>query len=163
SGPSSGTLTLNADGTFTYTPAAGFSGTDTFTYRASDGGAVSGEATVTITVSPAERPGVTLKPDPLAPGAFVLEVRGTPLNDVIDIRRAGKSNRIEVTILSAGFNFSGSYPVTFTRVVVYGLGGDDRIRVQDKVTVPVWLYGGDGNDQLEAGGGMSVLVGGDGD
>ena len=37
SAPSHGTLTLNADGSFTYTPAANFNGTDSFTYRASDG------------------------------------------------------------------------------------------------------------------------------
>ena len=37
SGPSNGTLTLNADGSFTYTPDDGFSGVDFFTYEASDG------------------------------------------------------------------------------------------------------------------------------
>ena len=36
-GPTNGTLTLNPDGSFTYTPAAGFYGTDTFTYVANDG------------------------------------------------------------------------------------------------------------------------------
>lgn len=35
--PTSGTLTLDPDGTFTYTPNAGFVGTDTFTYLAFDG------------------------------------------------------------------------------------------------------------------------------
>jgi hypothetical protein len=34
--PSDGTATVNADGTFTYTPKAGFKGTDTFTYTTSD-------------------------------------------------------------------------------------------------------------------------------
>jgi large repetitive protein len=37
SGPSSGTLTLNEDGSFTYDPNPEFSGTDEFTYRVSDG------------------------------------------------------------------------------------------------------------------------------
>ena len=46
-----GTVTLDADGSFTYTPAANFNGTDSFTYTASDGTAVSNVATVTITVS----------------------------------------------------------------------------------------------------------------
>ena len=48
-----GTLALAANGSFTYTPAAGFDGTDSFTYRASDGSAQSGTATVTITVTAA--------------------------------------------------------------------------------------------------------------
>jgi len=36
-----GTLTLNTDGTFAYTPATNFNGTDSFTYRAVDGWAAS--------------------------------------------------------------------------------------------------------------------------
>ena len=40
----------NADGTFTYTPNANFNGTDSFTYRVTDG-ATSDTATVTITVA----------------------------------------------------------------------------------------------------------------
>jgi VCBS repeat-containing protein len=51
SGPANGSLTLNANGGFSYTPAAGFSGTDSFTYRAHDGTAHSNLATVTITVT----------------------------------------------------------------------------------------------------------------
>jgi VCBS repeat-containing protein len=51
-GPVSGTLTLNSNGSFTYTPNAGFSGVDTFTYRATDGTNVSAPVVVTITVVP---------------------------------------------------------------------------------------------------------------
>ena len=51
SGPTNGTLTLNADGSFTYTPSANFSDSDGFTYQASDGTLQSGLATVTITVT----------------------------------------------------------------------------------------------------------------
>lgn len=50
-GPASGALALNANGSFTYTPSAGFAGVDTFAYRASDGQATSGIATVTIAVA----------------------------------------------------------------------------------------------------------------
>ena len=51
-GPANGTLSFNANGTFAYTPNANFHGKDSFTYRASDGKAVSNTATVTITVNP---------------------------------------------------------------------------------------------------------------
>ena len=49
--PANGVLVLNEDGSLTYTPAASFSGTDSFTYRASDGVATSDPATVTIQVN----------------------------------------------------------------------------------------------------------------
>ncbi|WP_226576848.1 cadherin-like domain-containing protein [Acuticoccus sediminis] len=48
--PASGTLVDNGDGTLTYTPPAGFVGTDTFTYTISDG-SVTDTATVTVSVS----------------------------------------------------------------------------------------------------------------
>jgi alpha-tubulin suppressor-like RCC1 family protein len=51
SGVSHGSLTLNPDGSFTYTPTAGYAGTDSFTYRARDtSGANSSPTTVTLTV-----------------------------------------------------------------------------------------------------------------
>jgi VCBS repeat-containing protein len=61
SGPSHGTLTLNANGSFTYSPAANYNGSDTFTYRASDGTLTSNLATVTITVTAVnDAPAVTV-------------------------------------------------------------------------------------------------------
>jgi hypothetical protein len=50
--PQQGTLTLNSDGSFSYTPQASFTGTDSFTYQASAAGVTSNVATVTITVTP---------------------------------------------------------------------------------------------------------------
>ena len=47
----SGTLTLNTDGSFTYTPDTNFVGTDSFTYHANDGTDDSNIVTVTITVT----------------------------------------------------------------------------------------------------------------
>ncbi len=55
-GPMTGTLALNPNGAFSYTPPANFNGTVTFTYVASDGDLSSQPATVTITVTPVDQP-----------------------------------------------------------------------------------------------------------
>ena len=46
-----GTLALNANGGFTYTPTTGYSGPDSFTYHANDGTANSNIVTVSLTVN----------------------------------------------------------------------------------------------------------------
>ncbi|WP_420629758.1 Ig-like domain-containing protein [Candidatus Leptofilum sp.] len=48
---SNGTLTLNADGSFTYMPNTNYNGSDSFTYFANDGTVNSGSATVTINIA----------------------------------------------------------------------------------------------------------------
>jgi len=50
--PAHGSLIFNSDGTFTYTPTKGFSGTDSFTYTITDSSGRTATATVTITVLP---------------------------------------------------------------------------------------------------------------
>jgi hypothetical protein len=51
-GPADGALTLNADGSFSYTPNNNFVGTDSFTYDDVQGSTTSNVATVTIMVNP---------------------------------------------------------------------------------------------------------------
>ena len=58
-----GVVSLNPDGSFTYTPAAGFVGTDQFRYAATDSNG-STPADVTITVDAAPDPGPGPDPDP---------------------------------------------------------------------------------------------------
>ena len=45
-----GSLTFNADGSFSYTPDSAFIGEDTFTYHANDGAANTSTVSVTIRV-----------------------------------------------------------------------------------------------------------------
>ena len=56
-GPVHGILSLNADGTLSYTPTDLFSGTDSFQYQITDGSVTSNIATVTIDVVPSVSPG----------------------------------------------------------------------------------------------------------
>ncbi|HVL52917.1 MAG TPA: Ig-like domain-containing protein, partial [Vitreimonas sp.] len=55
-GPSNGTVTLDADGSFVYVPAADFNGPDAFTYRAADGLDTSPVTTVSILVAAVDDP-----------------------------------------------------------------------------------------------------------
>src|SRR5207247_9149463 len=50
SGPGHGTLSLNANGSFSYAPAANYNGPDSFTFKANDGSADSNVATASISV-----------------------------------------------------------------------------------------------------------------
>jgi Bacterial Ig domain/HD domain len=49
--PTNGAVAIASDGSFTYTPASGFAGSDSFTYRIDDGTGRSADGTVTITVT----------------------------------------------------------------------------------------------------------------
>jgi 6-phosphogluconolactonase (cycloisomerase 2 family) len=67
--PAHGTLGQLTNGTVTYTPAAGYSGPDSFTFDATDGSNPSAPATVTITVGAPAPPSVPVAPAAPAPPA----------------------------------------------------------------------------------------------
>ncbi|TXS92153.1 tandem-95 repeat protein [Parahaliea maris] len=74
--PASGALALQADGSFRYLPAPGFDGQDSFTYRVSDGADDSGDATVTIDVTPVNVPPLAGN-DPATGTAYITEQNRT--------------------------------------------------------------------------------------
>ena len=76
SGPTHGTVTLNPDGSFTYTPASGYNGLDAFTYATHDGILESLPATVSLTVL-APPPAAT---PPVAEDDYYDTPAGTPLS-----------------------------------------------------------------------------------
>lgn len=73
-GVSHGTLVVNTNGTFTYTPATGFTGSDSFTFRVNDGTVNSLPATVDITVTSQTNSA------PIANSATLNTALNTPLN-----------------------------------------------------------------------------------
>jgi VCBS repeat-containing protein len=85
--PLHGSVTLDPDGSFDYVPAANFFGTDTFTYRASDGAQTSNLATVSITVNPVEDAPVAVD------DTYLVEDLGSL---VVDAQNGVLSNDIEV-------------------------------------------------------------------
>jgi len=82
-GPAHGTLTLNPDGSFIYTPDEDYVGPDSFTYKANDGDLDSGVVEVIITVNPdgnggnGNGDGIFTQAAPL-PKRPVLDVEGCP-------------------------------------------------------------------------------------
>ncbi|MBB98715.1 MAG: hypothetical protein CML67_04145 [Rhodobacteraceae bacterium] len=54
SGPANGSVTMNPDGTYTYTPDADFNGTDSFAYTVNDGNGGTDTAVVNITINPVD-------------------------------------------------------------------------------------------------------------
>ena len=110
--PAHGTLALNANGTFFYTPNANYNGDDSFTYRASDGSLNSNIATVMLNVSTVNDlatissiSDVNVDEDtPKIAVTFVVGDEETPANNLIV--RATSSNQALVSdsnLLLSGF------------------------------------------------------------
>jgi hypothetical protein len=156
SGTAHGTLVLNDDGGFTYTPEEDFYGGDSFRYRANDGQAISLIWTVSITVSQATA-GAALVPDPCGDGTALL-VDGTPGNDSVLVNPAGSGSGYEISLNGQSLGvFSG-----VERIIIRTHEGDDTIQVAGTVDIPTWQFGGSGNDHLNAGNADSVVIGGSG-
>ncbi|MBI5409122.1 MAG: tandem-95 repeat protein, partial [Nitrospirae bacterium] len=94
SGTSNGALTLNADGSFTYTPDENFNGTDSFTYKANDGSADSNTATVTITINSIND----------APTADAGADQNAYINNTVQLNGSG-SNDVEGDSLTYNWSF----------------------------------------------------------
>jgi VCBS repeat-containing protein len=184
SGPSHGNLSLNANGSFIYTPAANFNGSDSFTYRASDGSLASDSAEVTLTVtarndSPTVRvaAGGTCGKDDHS-GTVNLTVGDVESSAAKLTLSATLSNPDPPLVSISNVNFAGSGASrTMTVSTVDGRSGTAivTVRVTDgqdsgsvEVTVQVGgggkdtLTGSDGADLLLAQSNNDMLSGGDG-
>ncbi|MEM0949465.1 MAG: Ig-like domain-containing protein, partial [Pseudomonadota bacterium] len=109
-----GTLTLNPDGSFEYTPNPGFGGTDSFTYVASDGLAQSDPAIVTIEVLG----GTTV----ITPGGD--PITGTAGNDVFQIAPASEPFTTTTFLASAGsdeYDLTANSETSFNEISYAGL------------------------------------------
>ncbi|WP_251954800.1 PKD domain-containing protein, partial [Salinibacter ruber] len=129
--PSSGTTTVNSEGTITYAPSGGFTGEDTYTYTVEDGnGAESDEATVTITVN--APPTARFAVDPTAPEVgetvtFDAGASSDPDGQVQSYRwDFNDDGQAEATGRTASTSFSsaGDKPVTLTVEDGDGAAGD---------------------------------------
>ena len=102
---------------------------------------------------------VSQQTDNLNSAHRVLVVTGTPGNDTISFDKQGNAGTITAAINGRG---KGAFLPT-SRLVAYGLAGNDDISVAGSVGLSALFDGGDGNDRLKGGAGGSVLMGGAGD
>lgn len=139
---SNGTLMVNSDGSFTYTPNVGFNGADSFTYKANDGVADSNVVTVSIIagieVDPIGEPPSACTSDTPTNGCTVNGVRNRPCVGT------ARNDRI-----------SGTHGDD----IIFGLEGNDRI---NGLFGNDLICGGEGNDILRGKLGRDRIFGGPG-
>ncbi|GGZ93170.1 hypothetical protein GCM10010371_61190 [Streptomyces subrutilus] len=150
-GPAHGTLTLNPNGSFDYQPAGAYVGSDSFTYKATDGTAESNVATVTINVAAGCKGlAATITGNGI--------VNGTGGADVIVTGNGNDSvsgNGGNDTICAFGGNDAVS--AGSGNDYVDGGDGSDAISGGDGTDI---VRGGAGNDALSGGNGNDTVVGG---
>jgi len=142
--PQRGTLVFNTDGTFTYIaarqPTAGFVGTDSFTFRASDESDWSDESEIAITITP-------INDAPIAtPGAFTVTEGATHTGAVTGTDGDGDELTFEVVTGpvrgTLALNPDGTFTYTAARQPTVGFVGTDRFTFRA-------FDGADGSDPSE--------------
>jgi Ca2+-binding RTX toxin-like protein len=148
----------NSDGvnvTHTYT------GTGTFAVRvtAMDKDGAAGATSVQfITIASA-----AVVDDPLQPGQKLLLIGGTSQADRVDVR-AVSQKRYRVDIRSGAKSDRQMFLGPIGRVVMLAGAGNDRVEINNNIRVPVWVYGGEGNDTIHGSeNAPNFLLGGEGD
>ncbi|MPZ49637.1 MAG: tandem-95 repeat protein, partial [Dehalococcoidia bacterium] len=110
--PSNGSVVINADGTVTYTPAAGFVGLDAFSYTITDEDGLSSSATVTVLVTP------VMEPPPVGPLAVpdvATTTQGTPVTINVLANDLGDG----LTVTTVGTPSNGSVVINADGTVTY--------------------------------------------
>gem|GEM_PF-1600961 len=106
-------------------------------------------------VSPAQGT-VQLLPDPENAGRNLIYINGTNGNDTISVSKADtgyvvRMNNVNSPILDAT-----------SRIVIYGLAGNDKIALPTTILLPGYVDGGNDNDTIWGGNGADLLLGGNG-
>lgn len=126
-----GSVVISSNGGFVYTPTAGYSGTDSFTYTVSDGAGGSDTGAVSITLAPASG------------------IYGTTGNDTI----TGTASDDVIYGLAGNDTLYGEVG----NDTLYGDAGADTLKGRDGNDI---MYGGADVDYLEGGNGDDILFGG---
>ncbi|MFA6135639.1 MAG: Ig-like domain-containing protein, partial [Phycisphaerae bacterium] len=134
-----GDLTLNADGSFTYTPDDNFNGTDTFTYKANDGTADSAVTTVTITVGAINDAPVITNPVPQEinkNGSLVFSsANGNPIS-IADVDAGALNLQVSVSVSHGTLTLATTVGLT-----VIGNGTNSVVFIGNQTNINAALNG----------------------
>ena len=94
------------------------------------------------------------------PPQNILYVFGNSAADTVDIYGPTDSPTSNSVVINADTPYTiGS---SITGIHLRGEDGAFTVQADDDVTLPLWMYGGSGNDTFTGGGGNDVIVGGSG-
>ena len=96
-----------------------------------------------------------LVPDPQNPSSQMLVVVGSNARDRLLIDPSGSN-----LIVKSGSKVLGTFPISAVgRILVYGMDGNDFVRVNSSLNIPAELHGGLGNDRLYGAAAADMLFG----
>src|SRR5262249_22404143 len=91
----------------------------------------------------------------------VLEIVGTQrADDIIVTDGNGQLKVITSFLAGPPLTFQGGNVVS---IHILGLGGNDNIVIAGNISIPAFLEGGDGSDQITSGAGNDIILAGAGD
>ncbi|MFO1001132.1 MAG: Calx-beta domain-containing protein [Planctomycetaceae bacterium] len=134
--------------------SATLTGVATVTVTGTDAGGLYASTSFTVTVSAVNAgPGVTLING-------VLKIVATNGNDELQINKVGNQYQIVACFLNSTMI---RYSVNQVQSIeIDMLAGNDHVNINNSVTIPVTVRGGDGNDDIKGGGGPDLIYGGAG-
>ena len=95
----------------------------------------------------------------------VLQIVGTAGKDQVEVEAKGKNHEwveVEANFLSDKGHARTFKAADFDSILILLGDGNDEAKIDNKITKPVLMNGGAGNDHLMAGGGATTLLGGEG-
>ena len=162
-GPAHGTLALAADGSFSYKPAAGFVGTDSFAYQASDGTLASTPVSVTLDVEPAKLDTLTLRvaaDNYKGSPQFIVKVDGVQVGGVQTATAAYALGQFQDITLTGNFGLDPkTVTVTYLNDAYEGTLTTDRNLIVESMTLDgkTFLGAAATNPVGAANGGATIL------
>ncbi|MFO0943019.1 MAG: MBG domain-containing protein [Pirellulales bacterium] len=108
--------------------------------------------------------GWTLMTDPINPNKAILVVSGSQGKDTIKIKlKDDNYYKIKIVDRDDDVQRKGTIYGDVDRILVYGHADNDRITIEDDISEPTEIWGGNGDDEIKGGSGPDIILGEAGD